>query len=52
MGVIMNPKLNLSKALSLLLIFSSFLFIGFSGEKDKMLKTNFNQTDAYYLKAG
>jgi hypothetical protein len=50
MGVIMNPKLNLSKALSLLLIFSSLLFIGFSGEKDKMLKTNFNQTDAYYLK--
>ena len=46
----MNPKLNLSKALSSLLIFSSFLFIGFSGEKDKMLKTNFNQTDAYYLK--
>jgi len=46
----MNPKLNLSKALSSLLIFSSLLFIGFSGEKDKMLKTNFNQTDAYYLK--
>ena len=52
MGVIMNPKLNLSKALSLLLIFFSLLFIGFSGEKEKIMKSTLNHTDAYYLKLG
>ena len=47
----MDTKSNLNKALFLLLIiFSSYLFIGFIGGKEKMMKSTLNQTDAYYLK--
>lgn len=46
----MTHKVILKKIVPSFLIFSSLLFIGFIGEKEKIKKTTFNHTDAYYLK--
>ncbi|MGB9663426.1 MAG: hypothetical protein ACPL25_00705 [Ignavibacteria bacterium] len=43
-------KNKLKKFFSSLFILSTLLFIGFTGEKEKVLKTNYYQTDAYHLK--
>ncbi len=46
----MFSKRILKKFLLLFPIFLSMLFIGFTGEKEKAMKTKIYQTDAYYLK--
>lgn len=46
----MTTKKFLIKMLPFISIFISLIFIGFSGNKDKLQKLNIEHTDAYYLK--